>query len=170
MKNLTYGKLKLPYVRDRKTDRSAILGFTGKYAFLSNFYQFKYQLHGETFHSSEQGYMWEKDTSVSYRTRILSAKTPSACKRVGRTARLPEGWDSVVRYTKMYEHVLAKFSVPYMRDRLLATGTAYLEETNSHKDNHWGVTGGIGENHLGRILMCVRYALQTARNRKSLNR
>jgi hypothetical protein len=57
--------------------------------------------------------------------------------------------------------VRAKFtSHPSLRARLLATGDAYLEEGNDWGDRVWGVSGGIGENRLGRILTQVRAELR----------
>ena len=46
--------------------------------------------------------------------------------------------------------------------RLIATGDAYLEEGNTWHDTCWGVDAktGVGENHLGKILMKVRSELQ----------
>jgi predicted NAD-dependent protein-ADP-ribosyltransferase YbiA (DUF1768 family) len=43
-----------------------------------------------------------------------------------------------------------------LRDKLLATGDAVLEEGNDWGDQIWGVVNGAGENRLGKILMNVR--------------
>ena len=62
----------------------------------------------------------------------------------------------------MEELILLKFRANSdLRDRLLATGHCFLEETNNWGDRFWGVCEGVGENHLGRILMRVRGLLHT---------
>lgn len=43
-----------------------------------------------------------------------------------------------------------------LRQKLLDTKDAYLEETNNWNDTFWGVCNGEGENNLGKILMATR--------------
>ena len=65
----------------------------------------------------------------------------------------------------MKELVLQKFSTnAELKDFLLETGEAHLIEGNGWGDTFWGVSGGKGENHLGKILMEVRQELQTAKS------
>jgi predicted NAD-dependent protein-ADP-ribosyltransferase YbiA (DUF1768 family) len=52
-----------------------------------------------------------------------------------------------------------KFQNPYLKNKLLATGNAEIEETNSWGDVFWGICKGVGENHLGKILMKIRSEL-----------
>jgi predicted NAD-dependent protein-ADP-ribosyltransferase YbiA (DUF1768 family) len=59
----------------------------------------------------------------------------------------------------MAELIHLKFEQDEFRDKLLATGTFHIEETNTWGDVFWGVCRGRGENHLGKILMRER-ALQ----------
>ena len=62
----------------------------------------------------------------------------------------------------MEELVWLKFwTHAHLRVLLLATAACYLEETNTWGDCFWGVCGGCGENHLGKILMRVRERLRT---------
>ena len=62
----------------------------------------------------------------------------------------------------MREIVEAKFEQnPQLREMLLATGDAYLEEGNTWGDRTWGTVNGVGANNLGRILMDVREGLRT---------
>lgn len=49
-----------------------------------------------------------------------------------------------------------KYTVPYLREKLLATGDAELVEGNTWGDRFWGVCNGVGQNWLGRLLMQVR--------------
>jgi predicted NAD-dependent protein-ADP-ribosyltransferase YbiA (DUF1768 family) len=48
-----------------------------------------------------------------------------------------------------------------LRQKLLATGDAILEEGNDWGDQVWGVVNGVGKNRLGKILMKVREELRT---------
>ena len=73
---------------------------------------------------------------------------------------LRQDWeDAKVRI--MYEICLAKFSQhPKLKERLLATRDAFIEEGNDWGDTEWGVCNGYGKNRLGKILMLVRMDLQ----------
>lgn len=62
----------------------------------------------------------------------------------------------------MEEVVRAKFSQnPQLLEKLIATGDAELVEGNRWHDQYWGfdLIKGIGENHLGIILMKIRAEL-----------
>jgi len=47
-----------------------------------------------------------------------------------------------------------------LKQMLLDTKDAILEEGNDWNDTFWGVCNGIGENHLGKILMKIRQELK----------
>lgn len=49
-----------------------------------------------------------------------------------------------------------KFSKTPLRRLLLATGEAELIEGNTWGDTYWGVCHGVGQNHLGCLLMKIR--------------
>ena len=67
----------------------------------------------------------------------------------------------------MYEIVKYKFSKNMeMRDLLLNTFDAELEEGNTWNDTYWGICGGRGSNVLGLILMRVRAELRVERMRQ----
>jgi ribA/ribD-fused uncharacterized protein len=154
-----YTTLGLPYARRTKHD-NPLLGFFGADKVFSNFYMVDFEFKGLKFSSSEQAYMWHKSDNPSYRQRILLTHHPMQCKAAGRTAVLPSNWDEI-KFQIMFDVVLAKFSSSkYLRQCLLDTGYRYLEETNRWNDVVWGVCDGVGANHLGRILMCIRYMFQ----------
>lgn len=57
----------------------------------------------------------------------------------------------------MYQINKAKYlQNRYLRNKLINTGDAYLKETNTWNDTFWGISNGIGQNHLGKILMQIR--------------
>ena len=81
---------------------------------------------------------------------------PSQAKRLGRSVQLRPDWENV-KYDIMYEVCKAKFEQNEdLKELLLKTGDAYLEEGNTWNDRCWGTCKGIGENNLGKILMRVR--------------
>ena len=58
-----------------------------------------------------------------------------------------------------------KFSMPELREKLLATGDTTLIEGTTWHDNYWGVCscekcGGRGKNRLGELLMEIREELR----------
>uniref|UniRef100_UPI00345E83CD NADAR domain-containing protein n=1 Tax=uncultured Duncaniella sp. TaxID=2768039 RepID=UPI00345E83CD len=53
---------------------------------------------------------------------------------------------------------------PALAEKLIATGDAELVEGNYWHDTVWGVCDGVGENHLGKILMRVREELKNSTN------
>ena len=85
---------------------------------------------------------------------------PSKSKALGRKVTLREDWDEV-KNRVMLEIVRNKFKQnPELKEKLIATGDAYLEEGNWWGDRTWGVCNGVGENRLGKILMKVRDELK----------
>jgi predicted NAD-dependent protein-ADP-ribosyltransferase YbiA (DUF1768 family) len=64
----------------------------------------------------------------------------------------------------MAQLIASKFSDlnPTLKQRLIDTGERQLIEDNWWHDYFWGVCQGRGENHLGRLLMEHRTALQFA--------
>ena len=74
---------------------------------------------------------------------------------------LPANWDEI-SYDIMLDVLRAKFRDPALREKLLATGDAYLEEGNHWHDNRWGrctcerCRNKEAQNWLGKILMTIR--------------
>lgn len=154
-----YAPLEIDFTRDRK-DRGGIFGFRGEYRFLSNFYilDTPFTMHGLDFDSSERAYMWHKSDDRAYKRKVMTAVGPKACKAVGYRAVLRPDWETT-KLQVMHDVLIEKFNDINLWIALIATGDRYLEETNTHGDRFWGVCNGEGENHLGRILMCVRHEL-----------
>jgi ribA/ribD-fused uncharacterized protein len=157
MVNKTYAPLNLPYEFDE--DVTPVLGFHGDYVALSNFHPWPVVTPTGILPSSEHAYMLAKDSDPAYKKRIREAKTAGQAKRIGYTANLPVDWDEVQRFVAMHNALKWKFVDATVASDLLATGYAYLEETNLHGDTFWGRCGGVGKNHLGRQLMVIRHML-----------
>jgi ribA/ribD-fused uncharacterized protein len=160
IKQKTYIPLQLQYEFDDEIE--PILGFKGEHDFMSNFHPHPVLLPGGIIvPSSEHAYMLEKDSDPAYKKKIREAHTAGRAKRIGYTAKLPDDWDQVQRFIAMHGALKRKFVDPEMARRLIATGMAYLEETNRHGDKFWGRYLGEGKNHLGRQLMVIRHMLRT---------
>ena len=134
--------------------------FRGDYHFLSNFYPIPVMYEGQVYSSSEHAYMASKTNDLSQKQQIIDAKTPGEAKRLGRKATLRPDWEEV-KYEVMWAILMAKFSAPDMRAKLIGTGDATLVEGNNWGDKYWGVDlrTGEGHNRLGEALMEVRDVL-----------
>ena len=140
-------------------EQNKISQFRGKYYFLSNFYPATVTYDGLTYQNSEAAFQAQKCVSFSEKepfTKML----PDEAKKEGRFVHLRDDWEDV-KYSVMEEIVRAKFyQNPDIRERLLKTGDAYLEEGNFWGDRTWGVVNGNGKNWLGEILMKIREELK----------
>lgn len=130
--------------------------FDREHAFLSNFHPSPVRgPMGLLFPTVEHAFQASKTRSAIEVERIQDAPTPGRAKRLGRRVALREDWEET-RLDVMEELVWRKFVITDLRAKLLATGDAELVEGNGWGDTFWGVCAGVGENHLGRILMRVR--------------
>lgn len=134
-----------------------IYGFDKEYRWLSNFYPVKVWYDGMQFPSVEHAYQAAKTLDKEIR-EVFTHDTLRAgrAKNVGSHIDLRPDWNEETRIEIMYSLLLQKFSHPSLREKLLATGDLYIEETNYWKDTFWGVCNGVGENRLGNILMQIR--------------
>jgi ribA/ribD-fused uncharacterized protein len=140
-----------------------IKGFFGRNFFLSNFFGSPLIYDGILYPTVEHAYQAAKTHDVNKRLEIAGAHTPDIAKKMGRILELREDWESV-KFEIMYYLVKLKFeNCKILKDALLETKDAYLEETNHWGDKIWGVCSktGEGENNLGKILMNVRNELLT---------
>jgi ribA/ribD-fused uncharacterized protein len=140
---------------------STIDSFRGKYYFLSNFFPAEVTYNGLTYQNNEAAFQAQKTYSKEERIEFTTLE-PRDAKRRGRRVRLRRDWEQV-KDRIMEEIVRAKFSQnEELKEQLLATGDAQLVEGNRWNDRYWGVDirSGVGENHLGKILMKVRSELR----------
>lgn len=136
-----------------------ILEFKGPYRFLSNFFVASFVWDNIIWPTSEHAYQAAK--SLDRPTRLAFAKlpTPNAAKQAGKTVKLRPDWEEV-KVSVMRDIVRAKFTQnPALKQLLLVTDNAVLEEGNTWKDRTWGICppgSGIGLNYLGKLLMELR--------------
>ena len=130
--------------------------FDGKYKFLSNYFDSKIVLDGISYPTVEHVFQAYKTLDIEVRKRIALAKSPGEAKQMGRQVKLRSDWETI-KFNLMYDLILFKFTFhDDLRELLVATGDAVLIEGNWWGDTVWGVCNGVGENHLGKILMQVR--------------
>lgn len=129
--------------------------FKDEYFFLSNFYSSTIIVDNIAFPTVEHYFQAMKTTNQKEIIKIANALTPGEAKRLGRKVHLRADWENV-KDEVMLNGLRKKFSIPELRDKLLATGDEYLIEGNTWGDKYWGICDGEGENHLGILLMRVR--------------
>lgn len=137
-----------------------ITEFRGDYRFLSNFWMCAVIYDGLQYSSSEHAYQAAKTLDPEVRLVIRNLAKARDAKKMGGALALRPDWESV-KISIMEEIVTDKFTRNYhLGDKLIATGDAELVEGNTRRDVFWGVCNGVGENHLGKILMRVREKLR----------
>lgn len=161
LKDILIVKYKL---KTRSEARKFIRQFKEKYVFLSNFHTSEFIYKGKRYFTVENAFQSYKTNPPSERIRI--AGTPSVAKKLGREVVLRDDWE-LIKDNLMLDLLKAKFSQnDGLRNKLLATKDAYLEEGNWWHDNYWGncdcdnCARIQGENKLGKLLMEVRELLK----------
>lgn len=130
--------------------------FQGQYRFLSNFHPVEVHYAGHPFPSVENAYQYSKSR---LHLGEFQCATAGQARRMGRRFPLRADFESE-KLDTMYALVLEKFTRHHeLAVRLKATGDSVLVEGNTWGDRFWGICNGTGENHLGRILMRVRWQL-----------
>lgn len=135
--------------------------FAGRYSFLSNFFPSSITWEGLTYRSVEHAYQASKTLDLGWRKKIADEYFASSAKKLGRQAPLRDSWE-VVKVDVMDQLLRLKFRSPRLKQLLLETGNEELAEGNYWGDTFWGVCEGVGENHLGKLLMEIREELRSA--------
>ena len=152
-----------------------ITNFTTKETrFLSNFYPYKKDggmyphrltifYGGLKFGCVENAYQAAKTKDEDIRRKI-SRMSPYEAKAFWEDKQnqkyLADDWMEK-RLAVMQSLVEQKFcNHPDLKQMLLNTGDAELEEGNDWGDTFWGICNGEGQNHLGKILMKIRLMCQ----------
>lgn len=139
--------------------KDAINSFSGSNRFLSNFWKCQVLFDGIIYPSSEHAYVAAKTLDWALREEIRLCPTAGKVKRLGRKLVIRDDWETV-KLDIMYAIVKDKFTRSLaLATKLLATAQLELVEGNTWGDTVWGVCNGVGENHLGKILMRVREEL-----------
>ncbi len=141
--------------------------FSGEHRFLSNFWPVTVEYDGLVYPSVEQAYKAAKTLNIEAR-RSIQSFTPNKkeleqqIKEILEKVEIRTDWDDAMRLEVMEYLLRQKFDGrdPVLQQKLIATGDQELIEGNTWGDTFFGVCDGVGENHLGKILMKVRSSLQ----------
>jgi len=154
-----------------------ILEFQKEYRWLSNFYPAVVTYQGVEYPSVEHAYMSAKSNDILHPHGLSRKEIPwkefckdpsnsaGTIKKQSRKITLVENWDKI-KLQVMEECLRSKFSQDPFKTMLLETGDQHLQEGNWWSDVYWGVNlkTNKGENHLGKLLMKIRFELK---NKKS---
>ena len=139
-----------------------INGFFNQYEFLSNFHPAPVEFEGVIYPTVENAYQAAKSRDPKTRERFVNI-TPGQAKKLGQEIEIREDWEAVklgVMFILLFEKIDEHED---LLEKLVETGNAHLEETNTWDDKYWRVCDGVGENHLGILLMTVRGAIAIER-------
>lgn len=132
--------------------------FKGPYRFLSNFWLCEiYVYDDEIYPSTEHAYQALKFSDKNIR-KLFMDKTlsPGDAKKLNRKYKMDKNFDTY-KLGVMYSVNLIKYNDhPKLKKQLLDTGDHELIEGNNWGDTYWGACNGVGQNHLGKILMRIR--------------
>lgn len=132
-----------------------IKNFRREYFFLSNFYEAPVSYRGLTYKNNEAAFQAQKTLDEGQRMKFQKYSGAKA-KQEGRRLILRPDWEQI-KYQVMKEICLCKFIQNYgLLVQLLKTGAEIIQEENTWGDTTWGTVNGVGENHLGKILMNLR--------------
>lgn len=144
-----------------------IKGFFNEYRWLSNFYPANIYYEDFPYSTVEHAYQAAKLNNGEEKTNLLDKISAGLLpygkdvKRIGKLIKPRSEWNDV-KLKVMEDLIRIKFSDvnPDLKQQLIDTKSAYLEETNAWGDIWWGVCKNEGENHLGRLLMKIRSEIQ----------
>lgn len=143
-----------------------IRGFFGPYRFLSNAERCDVWYEGLKYPSSENAYQAAK--FPSHERGAFQQCSPIEAIRLSATLPIADVVQWAERRVDVMRAVLmSKFEHNVeLREKLLATGDAYLEERLWWRDTFWGFDVNLnqGENRLGQLLMEIRRDLRAQRS------
>ena len=136
-----------------------ITRFRGPFKFLSNLYPTPITYKGNTYCCLEAAYQAQKSLDPAIHERFANIRLPYKARGMGQRIKTirPDWFD--IRISIMEELLYIKFSHPQLKEWLQCTGQSKIIECNTWGDTFWGIYNGVGENHLGTLLMKVRDTL-----------
>ncbi len=133
--------------------------FSGKNRWLSNFWPAEVELDGMLYSSVEHAYQAAKTLNMEDRA-LFQGITAGVAKRLGKKLVVRDDWNEVKIAVMTHLNLQKYQNHPELAANLIATGDQQLVEGNTWGDVFWGVCNGVGENHLGKILMEIRKNIQ----------
>jgi len=139
-----------------------IKGFTGEYRWLSNFWPSPFEFNNYAWPTVEHAYVAHKAHPGRLKNvyGTVIDMTPGQAKRYGRTIKIRNDFDMIKLYLMQALQYRKYTENEELLQKLLATGSREIEETNTWGDTFWGVCDGVGDNHLGKIIMGLRWGFK----------
>ena len=130
------------------------------YTFLSNMERCKVLMYNQWYTSVESAYQASKCADPADRVQFQHLN-PYEAKKLGRRVRMRPDFDTL-KLQFMEELLRRKFSNvnPELKRKLIDTGDIELVEVNTWRDTFYGECNGIGQNHLGKLLMKIRQEIR----------
>ena len=141
-----------------------INSFSGDYDFLSNFYiqDYYFFYENQRWESAEAAFQAMKYSGQNKQIhKIFSKLSPSEAKALGKVINIRSDWKDV-KLSIMRDILKEKFSIPYLKEKLIETNGYDLIEGNTWHDNFWGnctcdkCKDIEGKNYLGKLLKQIR--------------
>ena len=135
-------------------------GFKDEFKFLSNMQLCTVFCFNEMYHSVENAYQASKCANKEDRKKFQH-HDPYKAKKDGKTVQMRSDFNDK-RLEFMEALLRRKFSDKnfHLKQKLIETGDLELVEVNSWGDTFYGECNGVGENHLGKLLMKIRQELK----------
>ena len=132
----------------------SINSFTKEYQFLSNTYNSPIEIDGISYTNAESAF-WAQRVKDSRARNKFSRLSGNKARAKAIKAEPVEDWDENINHY-MEKVLKVKFSDPKMKKLLSNTKGCKLINTNTYRDDYWGVYMGKGKNVLGKLLMKIR--------------
>jgi ribA/ribD-fused uncharacterized protein len=127
--------------------------------FLANDYRlFSHKYPSHEYPTLEHAFQAAKTHSLSVKGDIRAAATAREAKRIGKSIpadKFRSDWDDK-KESIMHSLLKEKFTNVALRVKLLCTRDSELVMENNVGDTFWGVSNGVGDNRLGKLIMTVR--------------
>lgn len=139
-----------------------ITEFRKEYNWLSNFANVKIILDDIVYQSVEHAYMSEKSDDVEWKLFCSNINnSASVVKAESKKIIIKHNWDKI-KLDVMEKCLIQKYNTEPYKTKLLETKNIYIQEGNNWNDKFWGVClkTNKGKNHLGKLIMYIRYNLQ----------
>lgn len=137
----------------------SINNFTGKYEFLSNFYNHPLVFDGVEYSNAEAAFQAQSAADKGSKRKFARLSGIKA-KAYGHRIVHRDDWDENTQDLVMRDILAAKFKDKELAEKLCNTGDEELINMNQFRDDYWGVTMRGGRNKLGLMLMELRDKLQ----------
>lgn len=132
--------------------------FKGDYAFLSNSFPCTIEIDGLVYSSAEAAF-WAQRVKDEKARRKYTRLNPNKAREKGMQAEPIDDWEDI-KLDVLMKVLKIKFSDPELKEKLLSTGNAKLINTNTYRDEYYGMYLGKGRNKLGVTLMSLRDELK----------